>query len=98
MHTNSQLKPPLLNLDRPTSCVFLQHAHINQALLSSSDMSGSHVDSAVHTQQQTTPEPAPWLFAHCCREQVPLVMYLMTHAYFCFYHALSNLVLRRVRA
>jgi hypothetical protein len=29
--------------------------------------------------------------------QVPLVMYLMTHAYFCFYHAVANLVLRRVR-
>ncbi len=23
-------------------------------------------------------------------------MYLMTHAYFCFYHALSNVLLRRV--
>lgn len=33
----------------------------------------------------------------CFVLQVPLVMYLMTHAYFCFYHALSNLVLRRVR-
>lgn len=32
-----------------------------------------------------------------CLLQVPLVMYLMTHAYFCFYHAISNLVLRRVR-
>ena len=29
--------------------------------------------------------------------QIPLVMYLMTHAYFCFYHALSNVLLRRVR-
>lgn len=29
---------------------------------------------------------------------VPLVMYLMTHAYFCFYHAISNLVLRRVES
>mmetsp|Transcript_26411 Transcript_26411/g.78431 ORF Transcript_26411/g.78431 Transcript_26411/m.78431 type:complete len:159 (-) Transcript_26411:275-751(-) len=28
---------------------------------------------------------------------VPLVMFLMTHAYFCFYHALSNVMLRRVR-
>eukprot|EP00775_Hariotina_reticulata_P005208 gene5208-5446_t len=27
---------------------------------------------------------------------VPVVMYLMTHAYFCFYHAVSNLLLRRV--
>jgi hypothetical protein len=30
--------------------------------------------------------------------QIPLVMFLMTHAYFLFYHALANLVLRRVRA
>ncbi|KAK9837459.1 hypothetical protein WJX81_004082 [Elliptochloris bilobata] len=28
---------------------------------------------------------------------VPLPLYFMTHAYFCFYHALSNVVLRRVR-
>eukprot|EP01025_Chloroclados_australasicus_P033804 TRINITY_DN3455_c0_g1_i4.p1 TRINITY_DN3455_c0_g1~~TRINITY_DN3455_c0_g1_i4.p1 ORF type:complete len:302 (-),score=13.83 TRINITY_DN3455_c0_g1_i4:728-1633(-) len=28
---------------------------------------------------------------------VPIVMYLMTHAYFCFYHALSNVLIRRVR-
>ncbi|KAG1662634.1 hypothetical protein FOA52_009619 [Chlamydomonas sp. UWO 241] len=28
---------------------------------------------------------------------VPIVMYLMTHAYFTFYHALSNVLLRRVR-
>lgn len=34
--------------------------------------------------------------ALCGAAQVPLVMYLMTHAYFCFYHAISNLVLRRV--
>lgn len=29
--------------------------------------------------------------------QVPITLYLMTHAYFCLYHALSNLVIRRVR-
>ena len=29
--------------------------------------------------------------------QVPLPLYFMTHAYFCFYHALANVVLRRVR-
>jgi hypothetical protein len=29
--------------------------------------------------------------------QVPLPLYLMTHAYFCFYHALANVVLRRAR-
>jgi cycloeucalenol cycloisomerase len=27
---------------------------------------------------------------------VPIALYLMTHAYFCFYHALANVVLRRV--
>jgi hypothetical protein len=27
--------------------------------------------------------------------QIPAVMYLLTHAYFCLYHALSNLVIRR---
>lgn len=27
---------------------------------------------------------------------VPICLYLMTHAYFCFYHALANVVLRRV--
>lgn len=29
--------------------------------------------------------------------QVPIPLYFMTHAYFCFYHALSNVVLRRTR-
>jgi hypothetical protein len=29
--------------------------------------------------------------------QVPITLYLMTHAYFCLYHALSNLLIRRVR-
>ncbi|KAF6255411.1 cyclopropyl isomerase-like protein [Scenedesmus sp. NREL 46B-D3] len=29
---------------------------------------------------------------------IPVVMFLMTHAYFLFYHALANLVLRRVEA
>jgi hypothetical protein len=28
--------------------------------------------------------------------QIPLVMFLMTHAYFLFYHAAANMVLRRV--
>ena len=27
--------------------------------------------------------------------QVPITLYFMTHAYFCFYHALSNVLLRR---
>lgn len=27
--------------------------------------------------------------------QVPVTLYFMTHAYFCFYHAFSNVVLRR---
>ena len=28
--------------------------------------------------------------------QVPIPLYFMTHAYFCFYHALSNVMMRRV--
>ena len=33
--------------------------------------------------------------APCMVLQVPITLYFMTHAYFCFYHALSNVVLRR---
>ena len=29
--------------------------------------------------------------------QVPITLYFMTHAYFCLYHALSNLLIRRAR-
>jgi len=29
--------------------------------------------------------------------QVPITLYFMTHAYFCFYHALSNVCIRRAR-
>ena len=32
-----------------------------------------------------------------CRLQVPIPLYLMTHAYFCFYHAVSNVALRVTR-
>ena len=32
-----------------------------------------------------------------CLMQVPITLYFMTHAYFCFYHTLSNIVLRRLR-
>lgn len=28
--------------------------------------------------------------------QVPITLYFMTHAYFCLYHALSNVLLRRL--
>ena len=31
----------------------------------------------------------------CGAVQIPLVMFLLTHAYFCLYHALSNIVIRR---
>lgn len=31
------------------------------------------------------------------RAQVPITLYLMTHGYFCFYHVVSNVLLRRVR-
>jgi cycloeucalenol cycloisomerase len=37
-----------------------------------------------------------WRAAAGCLLQIPLVMFLMTHAYFLFYHALANMVLRRV--
>ena len=30
--------------------------------------------------------------------QVPITLYFMTHAYFCLYHALSNLLIRRAHA
>ena len=30
-----------------------------------------------------------------CDMQIPLVMFLLTHAYFCLYHALSNILIRR---
>lgn len=33
----------------------------------------------------------------CEHSQVPIPLYFMTHAYFCFYHALSNVVIRRTR-
>lgn len=29
--------------------------------------------------------------------QVPITLYFMTHAYFCFYHSLSNVCIRRAR-
>ncbi|GMH44375.1 hypothetical protein BSKO_12309 [Bryopsis sp. KO-2023] len=29
--------------------------------------------------------------------EVPICLYIMTHAYFCFYHAFSNVLIRRVR-
>jgi len=29
--------------------------------------------------------------------QVPIPLYFMTHAYFCFYHALSNIAMRVTR-
>ena len=29
--------------------------------------------------------------------QVPITLYFMTHAYFCFYHALSNVCIRRCK-
>lgn len=28
---------------------------------------------------------------------MPIALYLITHAYFCFYHALANVVIRRVK-
>ena len=33
----------------------------------------------------------------CVAVQVPIPLYFMTHAYFCFYHALSNVAIRVTR-
>jgi hypothetical protein len=33
----------------------------------------------------------------CVHVQVPIALYFMTHAYFCFYHTLANVCLRRTR-
>lgn len=33
----------------------------------------------------------------CRVTQVPITLYFMTHAYFCLYHALGNVLIRRVR-
>ena len=41
--------------------------------------------------------PAAWLTPRLAPLQVPITLYLMTHAYFCLYHALSNMLIRRVR-
>lgn len=38
------------------------------------------------------------ILPRCPSVQVPITLYLMTHAYFCLYHALANLLIRRVRA
>eukprot|EP00887_Chlorella_sp_A99_P005552 scaffold1.g5552.t1 len=36
--------------------------------------------------------------SHQPHSLVPITLFLMTHAYFCLYHALSNLIIRRARA
>lgn len=33
----------------------------------------------------------------CLALQVPIPLYFMTHAYFCFYHAISNMAIRATR-
>lgn len=38
---------------------------------------------------------AEYTFPSWRLNEVPITLYFMTHAYFCFYHALSNVVLRR---
>uniref|UniRef100_A0A7S0RLV3 Cycloeucalenol cycloisomerase n=1 Tax=Chlamydomonas leiostraca TaxID=1034604 RepID=A0A7S0RLV3_9CHLO len=40
---------------------------------------------------------AAYTFESFRLNDIPITLYLMTHAYFCFYHALSNVLLRRVR-
>lgn len=45
-----------------------------------------------------TPLPVLTSPPACPLAQVPITLYFMTHAYFCLYHALSNLLIRRARA
>ncbi|KAK9820532.1 hypothetical protein WJX72_011370 [[Myrmecia] bisecta] len=40
---------------------------------------------------------AAYTFPSWRLNDVPIPLYLMTHAYFCFYHALANVVIRRVK-
>uniref|UniRef100_A0A061R6G1 Cycloeucalenol cycloisomerase n=1 Tax=Tetraselmis sp. GSL018 TaxID=582737 RepID=A0A061R6G1_9CHLO len=40
---------------------------------------------------------ASYTFPSWRLNEVPICLYFMTHAYFCFYHSLSNVLLRRVR-
>ncbi|KAK9839005.1 hypothetical protein WJX74_007726 [Apatococcus lobatus] len=40
---------------------------------------------------------ASYTFKSWRLNDVPITLYFMTHAYFCFYHTLSNLALRRLR-
>lgn len=40
---------------------------------------------------------ASYTFPAHTLNQVPITLYFMTHAYFCFYHAMSNMLIRRVR-
>ncbi|KAK9909776.1 hypothetical protein WJX75_007309 [Coccomyxa subellipsoidea] len=40
---------------------------------------------------------AEYTFPSWQLNKVPIPLYFMTHAYFCFYHALSNVVIRRTR-
>lgn len=43
------------------------------------------------------PCPRVVSYEHCLSAlQVPIALYFMTHAYFCFYHTLANVCLRRV--
>jgi len=40
---------------------------------------------------------SPWMEAHRLND-VPISMFFMTHAYFMFYHVLSNSALRYIRS
>lgn len=40
---------------------------------------------------------ASYTFVSWRLNDVPITLYLMTHAYFCFYHGISNVLLRRVQ-
>lgn len=40
---------------------------------------------------------ASYTFPAHMLNRVPVTLYFMTHAYFCFYHSMSNMIIRRVR-
>lgn len=57
----------------------------------------SFIGNYVWTHYFYTVLGASYTFPAHRLNQVPITLYFMTHAYFCLYHALSNLVIRRTR-
>jgi hypothetical protein len=77
------------------------HTGVTLALLSTCNPSAEVPDSTnlhgASAPQRANHSVVSHLLLLLLLLQIPLVMFLMTHAYFLFYHALANLVLRRVR-